>query len=232
MRIKLFISIVLVVMSLMQIYTFASLSVDLSIDTTYQPEGTSFLSKEKSVTYSSNYNSGTGNWKASGLVDGKIGMGNPLGWTTDPNDPEATIDKEVWIQIDLAEVFSITRMVLFPRQDQEPVVGYPVDFTLQISVDGENWTEVATKTDQRVTDHEAKLFDFEAKNARYVKMHCTKRAEISGKFYVQLAEMAVYGSAKVETSPETFDNSASILPLILMLLLVASFARIANRKRV
>lgn len=56
-------------------------------------------------------------------------------------------------------------------------MGYPVDFTLQLSIDGDNWTTVATSTGNTNVDYDAKIFDISKTNARYVRMHCTKRAK-------------------------------------------------------
>lgn len=220
----LFINLLLALVLVFQFTAFAN-SIDLTTDTTYQKEGTDFLSLNKPVTISSNYNSGSGSWKTSGLNDGKVGTDYPYGWTTDPNDPEANADKEAWVQIDLEDVYGIERIVLWPRQDKNPPEGYPIDFTLEISVDGENWTVVATETGQTDVTPDAKIFDIDTVNGRYVRMHCTKRNAAGSQYVVQLAEMAVYGGEPVTSSPETFDSSISIFLIVFVVVVAASFYR-------
>ncbi|NLN05496.1 MAG: discoidin domain-containing protein [Clostridiaceae bacterium] len=227
-----FITFILVIALASQLSVMAANNIDLTTDTTYQKEGTNLLSLNKTVSYSSTYTAASGAWKADALVDGKISNTNPLGWTSDPNDPQQAEDAPVWVQIDLGDVYGIERIVLWPRQDKDPVMGYPVDFTLQLSIDGENWTTVATSTGNTNVDYDAKIFDISKTNARYVRMHCTKRAKDPGsnQWLAQLSEMAVYGGEPAAQSPETSDSAVSILLMTLVIALSACVLRVHGRK--
>lgn len=222
---------VIVFMLILQVTAFAAVSIDLTQDTTYQTEGTTLLSVGKPVSFSSSYTAGSGAWKYTGINDGKVGMGNPVGWTTDPNAADATETKEAWVEIDLEDIYGISRIILWPRQDAATVIGYPVDFTLQVSINGTDWTTVVTKTNQTGVDHEAKIFDITKINARFVRMHCTKRSLAGTQWVAQLAEMAVYGGAPItETPPETSDSSTFIM-LAFVLMAAATYLQVLRKQK-
>lgn len=94
----------------------------------------------------------------------------------------------------------LSRVVLFPLQFAENAAGFPIDFTIEVSIDGDTYTTVVTRTGESNEGLHARVYD----NARYVRMTCTKRQNVGGTYFIQLAEMAIYGADPiVEPEPTT-----------------------------
>ncbi len=71
-------------------------------------------------------------------------------------------------------------------------LGFPVDFTVQVSPDNVNWTTVADKHGQPRPGTAAQVFSFAATPARYVRITGTRlSADQFGDHYMQLGEIGV-----------------------------------------
>lgn len=198
-------------------------ALDLKTDTSFQPAGTTNLVIGKTFTFSSTGELSQWGWSGSFLNDGKVVTEGDLGWTTNTTD-NAAADAPAWFQVDLGQKYDISRVILWPRQDATATGAcFPVDYIVQVSDDGNNWTTIITESNQVNVGIAEHLFDFSTPKAgRYIKFTCTKRAADNNGFnLVQLAEFAVYGKAYTEPQPETFD--ANILFSVAVVLMFSAF---------
>ncbi|MBD0380906.1 polysaccharide lyase family 8 super-sandwich domain-containing protein [Paenibacillus sedimenti] len=149
------------------------------------------LALNKPVTAGSTVNSGV--WNAAYAVDGqRISAGTSNGWTSNSS---LSVNHSEWIQADLGAVYAINKVDLYPRSDSGNVgQGFPVDFTIQVSLDGASWTPVVTKTGYVKPGNHAQSFGFPISNARYVRVLGTnlRQNPSDGSLYrMQLAELEV-----------------------------------------
>jgi hypothetical protein len=86
-------------------------------------------------------------------------------------------------------------VTLFPRNDgKNGGFGFPIDFTIQVSTDGTNWTQVVSKTGYPFPTG-GQAFAFPNTTARYVKVTGTNlRSNPNDASYykMQITEMEVY----------------------------------------
>lgn len=104
---------------------------------------------------------------------------------------------ETWIQLDLQKFYTVD-MLAFTTYAMASSQGLPKDFTIEVSVDGNQWTTVYTKTGlAAVAGTNQFSFEFEPTDARYVKLNVTAigRACDLGNC-VSLKELDVYGVEK------------------------------------
>ncbi len=146
----------------------------------------------KTVTASSAINDS--NWKTTSAVDGqRSSVAGGMGWTS--NNSTSTNHTE-WIQVDLGSASSISKVDLYPRNDSTNTgYGFPVDFTIQVSTDNTGWTTVVTRTAYALPAGTAQSFEFNAINARYVKINGTslRQNPNDGNLYrMQFAELEVF----------------------------------------
>lgn len=166
----------------------------------WQPEGTENAALKKPVTVSSDYIAVEGIWGSmllnDGYVRGVVGFNGANGWTTLPSEGTSA-DKAAYASIDLGLTYELSRFVIFPRSD-DGKYGYcfPIDYQLQVSLDGNNWTDAAKVTGQK-TPTAPVCFDLEEPvEASYVRLYVTKRAygANDGYYIVQLSELAAFGT--------------------------------------
>ncbi len=178
----------------------------------------------KTVTASSNYRppGEKENWDASKLTDGtRINtQKGHRGWSSALHDQPVATE---WVQIDLGEPAPLKAVQLWPLDHgdawqhthcSEPFVrsseidqsydGFPVDFRILVSPDGQQWDEVARRQNFRkpavgpetsdlkpadVTGPES--FPFGTRPVRYIKIETTKlrKTRAFGKYAVCLAEI-------------------------------------------
>ena len=120
-----------------------------------------------------------------------------------------------WVLIDLEKFYDIGKVSLVPRSDS-PYEGlfYPVDYTIEVSGDKENWTAVYTGagTSQPATaDPVEHVFD--AVNARYVRISATNlriHPGIDNYYRFQLSEVEVYRAEKTFEPTVTVTVPASV----------------------
>ncbi len=88
-----------------------------------------------------------------------------------------------WLSLDLGSLKSVSKVVI----DWETAAGK--NYVIQVSADGNEWTPVYTVTNGG--NGETKTCEFDAVNARYVRMYGTERTTQYG---YSIYEMSVYGA--------------------------------------
>ncbi len=150
------------------------------------------LALDKKVTASGSAYNAEG-WGIAMLTDGSImqtSVDGTNGWMSNgvKNRTDST-----WASIDLGEVSSVNRIVVYPRQSGER---FPVGYYFEVSVDGTAWTKVAEETADPYT-LDARIFHFETKDARYVRittteMHADSYVDFANGYMAQISEIEVY----------------------------------------
>ena len=157
-------------------------------------------------------------WNTASLTDGyrlsfdrtnsqgaAFGLSN-LGYRSEAFD---SADNNVWVTVKLDKACSINEVKLYPVSNLlDDGQGFPVDFTIQTSVDGENWVDVVSKTGYssgKVTG--VQDFSFDDTETWFVRVNATKLTRAEGGYRLQLAEIEVYGNPDEEVSdiPEPKD---------------------------
>lgn len=129
-----------------------------------------------------------------------------LGYRSEAFD---SADNNVWVTVKLDKACSINEVKLYPVSNLlDDGQGFPVDFTIQTSVDGENWVDVVSKTGYssgKVTG--VQDFSFDDTETWFVRVNATKLTRAEGGYRLQLAEIEVYGNPDEEVSdiPEPKD---------------------------
>ncbi len=85
-------------------------------------------------------------WRRAAATDGVLNsaLGYSMGWTS-AKSPTATANE--WLAVDLQSADVISQVQLVPRTDGANTgLGFPVDFTVQVSADNAAWTTVASRT--------------------------------------------------------------------------------------
>ena len=137
----------------------------------------------------------TGGWGIADVNDGQdSSVSGDLGWSSNNS---LTTNHEEWLQMDLGLMQPISQVVLYPRNDSGNVgYGFPINFTIQVSLDGVNWTTVTTETNYaQPTSGAPQVFTFPTTSARYVKVDGTSlrsNPNDSGYYRMQFAEMQVF----------------------------------------
>ncbi|MGW2255676.1 discoidin domain-containing protein [Kitasatospora sp. NPDC001660] len=132
-------------------------------------------------------------WSPQAAADGsRNSTADSMGWSSARNTTAASTE---WIQEDLGAVTPLSRIDLYPRNDGANTgLGFPVDFSVQISPDGTNWTTVAAPTGYPRPGAGAQSFPFATTGVRYIKVTGTKlSADQFGGYYMQLAEIEGVG---------------------------------------
>lgn len=106
------------------------------------------------------------------------------------NSHGATADAEEWIFVDLGAAMTVAGLSITPRPSG---LGFPVDFTVQQSLDGASWSDVAGETQTAFPNPGSTpvVRSFETPvDARHLRLRATKLgADENGNHYLQLAEL-------------------------------------------
>ncbi|MBB5845107.1 hypothetical protein HD599_003430 [Conyzicola lurida] len=152
------------------------------------------------VTASTSIEEPDNGWAVTRLTDGErhaIERTVPArGWSsashTVATEPES-------VNVDLGATKSVDTVVLWPRDSQEfDGTGFPTDFTIEGSVDGEEWTTAVTETGYNggLPVSGAQTFSFPAAEYRYLRMTATllspESTVVPPTFGFQLAEFEAY----------------------------------------
>ena len=162
------------------------------------------LVKGGTVTVSSQI-AGNSTWAPKNAVDGSL----TKGWSSDNflNSPNSN----VWIQVEVADAINVNRVVLVPRYDTDKMsgskmcLGFPEDFTIQVSADGSQWNTVVSKTSYEATKSDGEEFKFDTQSGvKFIKVDATKLSHegdtIHQNYRFQLMEMmAMYEEPITET---------------------------------
>ncbi|WP_214630897.1 S-layer homology domain-containing protein [Paenibacillus agaridevorans] len=139
---------------------------------------------------------------------------SPVDWQWSGSDgflseAHATADANEWVTIDLGEVRNdVSRVRLYPSSLKTvagKAAGFPVDFTIEVSQDGVNFTVAKSVVGEATPDLQTEhVYDFDNQAARYVKINVTKLGESNrlepGKHRLILSEVIVGSKGNEYTS--------------------------------
>ncbi|GAA0612959.1 DUF4091 domain-containing protein [Kribbella sandramycini] len=157
------------------------------------------------VTVSSSYD-GDG-WRPSTVVDGRrTSDPSSMGWTS---AAAASATDQQSVKLDFGATRSISRIDLYPRTDGNNVgIGFPIDYTVQVSTDNANWTTVDTRTNQPRPNGPQSV-SFAARDVRYIQVVGTKLGQDPfGTYRMQLAEIEGAGGNLAAGRPVTSSSSS------------------------
>ncbi|MFK0233895.1 discoidin domain-containing protein [Streptomyces vinaceus] len=146
-------------------------------------------------------------WGIRSAVDGqRPSAPNAAGWSS--SGSTATNHTE-WVRLDLGSTRPVSRVDLYPRSDGANAgQGFPVDFTVQTSTDGSNWTTVSTRTGYARPGATAQTFPFATVDARYVKVTGTNLStDQFGAYRMQFAEIEAVGGDLAPGAAATASSS-------------------------
>lgn len=200
------------------VFTVSASAVD-DVITKYAPSGTRDLAVDATVTASSSYTSGTGQWDLARINDGSLvynggefGYNGNAGFTSSPDEiyyhPDNMTQEEkdaavaeskikpLTIDFDLEGFYDVSCVALFRHG------AFPDSFEIKTSSDGVNYTTVATKSGYAGFSQEALAVDCTPSTARYVRVYVTVRGNLDGNYIhlVQLGEIAVFGTPTAPTN--------------------------------
>ncbi|MCU6794424.1 cadherin-like beta sandwich domain-containing protein [Paenibacillus sp. WQ 127069] len=131
-------------------------------------------------------------WHLANINDGQVDSTvSNYGWTSAQSSANST----EWVQLDLGANQTFNKMKLFPRNDPgNGGYGFPLDFKVEVSTNGTNWTQVVQKTDYPFPNPVVgQEFVFDNVTDRYVRVTGTKlRTDKNGTYYMQFAEIEVW----------------------------------------
>jgi len=168
------------------------------------------LALNKTVTASSSFD--LTSFSPEMAVDGvRAEQPGVRGWSS---QGDTSVNHTEWIMIDLGTNYPINRVDLYPRNDSRRVgESFPIDFTIQTSLDGNSWTTVVTRNNYEKPGPEAQVFTFNRTNARFVIVVGTNLRYLGaeGAYYMQFTEIEVYGPSAPdrETTPPTGSSTWS-----------------------
>ncbi len=161
------------------------------------PQDTPNLALNKSVRASSTFDQP--GWGPEYAVDGvRTERAGARGWSS---QGDTSVNHTEWIQVDLGTNFPINRVDIYPRNaSMREGESFPIDFTIQTSLDANNWKTVVSRTGYPKPGTEPQKFTFDRTAARYVKIEGTNLRYLGAEsaYYMQFAEIEVYGSAAGE----------------------------------
>ena len=172
------------------------------------------LAVGKPVTSNSSHEDGP--WALTNINDGDIielntstfDFGQFAGYHTSASnpvsDPQFTIELGEGTKFDKVVIYPATMENKYGATDAE--ICFPANFKIQISDDGETFTDVVTKEGYSCTTSDPQVFTFDEVTAKYVRFQVT---DLSG--YVKLTEFEVYSTA-VEEEPSTTPTTPGSSP--------------------
>lgn len=144
--------------------------------------------------YSSAYQDTENAWRPQYATDGSKDDTTKNGWTSQVRTNYNNAPQ--WITIDLISFYNVEKVVLYPRPEG---IGFPTDYYVQISEDGEHFETVATRTGDTSTAFAAREIEFETKKARYVRIYGYNLKNMGNDGYLmQLGEIEVHGELYTE----------------------------------
>jgi hypothetical protein len=140
------------------------------------------------------YESNIDKWGLAYINDGsKMGMESDKketnGWMS---NAVTNIKDPTFVGINLGNVYKINRVDVYPRKSGEY---FPVDFDVQISLDGRNWKTVAERRNESETP-KGRMIEFAPVEARYVRILsvklCGKYVDFAQGYLMQLSEIEIF----------------------------------------
>lgn len=158
-------------------------------------------------------------WPEYGLSKDNVTDGSEsTGWNSDVQQYMDDSDEHTEsFTVDLLDEYLINEIRLVPwGESYETLTSYPRDFTISVSMDGTNFTDVLSATDQegmRTWDAVAYPLD-SAAAARYVRFTCTRMTESGNQavdgWMVALADFEVYGLGLLHPSDAGYAAGSTV----------------------
>ncbi len=140
----------------------------------------------------------------------EFGMSN-LGYRSEAFETAAN---NVWVQIELDKTESINTVKLYPVSNRlDNGQGFPVDFEIQVSNDGEIWTTVAEKNDYKSNGPVIGVqeFVFDNVDAKYVRLNATELSQTADGYRLQLAEIELMNDPYAEPDDDPAAETEGII---------------------
>jgi len=155
-------------------------------------------------------------WKTANLTDGCYNhTQGPAGWSS-RNTGKTVFDTPEAVTIDLGTVMAVDRFQIYPRTDTvaagEPLC-FPVDYTIEVSEDGAQWTTVFTETEGAARTWCPAVIQLEqAVDASMIRLtvNAVNQGDDKGNVYVQLAEFGVYNTTDTTKKYVTIDTDFNL----------------------
>ncbi len=147
------------------------------------------LALNKNVTASESVNV-SGYWGPGFLTDGYIAPNNSgkIGYTTNDYKSKILVNP-IQITIDLGSIKEFNTVALTPRMGSiswnGQVANFPLDFKLQVSADGIEYSTVYSVTNQQSPGFKALEIVFNKTEARYIRLYVTKLGEYAADEQIQ-----------------------------------------------
>jgi len=147
-------------------------------------------------------------WERLKIADGRTGSDTySSGWSSANS---TSVSHTEWVRFDFGRVVSINEVDMYPRNDGPNLgYGFPIDFTIDVSLDNVNWTAVVIRTNQPIPTGVQK-FNFGFQNARYVRIQGTRlraNPNDANQYRMQLAEARIYGDYRSTGAAATASSS-------------------------
>ena len=170
----------------------------------YEPLLTETESTSGIKVTASSYISGNSSWAPKNAVDGST----TKGWSS--NDYTSAPNRNVWLQLEYPSKISVDSVVMVPRYGTDKktgtsmCLGFPKDFTIQVSSDGNEWKTVVSKTDYTATNSTGETFAFPLQTGvKFIKIDATKLSHegdtTNVNYRFQLMEVTASFSGYTET---------------------------------
>jgi len=158
----------------------------------YTLDDKSNLASDATVSASSSTESG--GWGRGNVVDGLAASdAAALGWS---GSATPTVDHVEWLVFDTGSVGPINQVDLYPRTDGANAgQGFPIAYTIDLSIDGNSWTSVVSRTAQPLPTG-VQGFNFAYQQARYVRVRGSSLRPNpldANRYRMQLAEVRIFG---------------------------------------
>ncbi len=182
------------------------------------------LAEGKPVSSDSAHSDGSW-WQLNNINDGnfqnvsvsELDYGQFAGYHTHPATPrDGSENARAQFTIELGEGTKFDQVVIIPsnelysvktlrdaNEDPNNKIGicFPENFRIQISNDGETWTDVVVKENYSCTTPDPQVFEFDEVTAKYVRFQMEKLTK-----YIKLTEFAVYNIPEEVVEPDTKDE--------------------------
>lgn len=215
------------------------------------PAGPENLAVRKPISSdSSHVDTATNTWYLDNLNDGDrvnlcthyLDYGQYVGYHTSPSTPRDGSDAaKAQVTIELGEGTTFNQVVIIPSNELYSIktlenrnddpnnpqgLYFPENFRIQVSNDGETWTDVVVKTDYQATI-DPQVFEFDAVTAKYVRLQMEKLTH-----FVKLTEFEVYNIEKEATPPQTGDNLIIGSAVLAVVSLAGATLCVTRRKKI
>lgn len=141
-------------------------------------------------------------WAAGWLNDGEFTYMH-TGATSYSSGLHTGTSVNEWAMLQFPKPYNINKICLWPRSEGK---AFPVDYTVEVSENGEDWQTVITEIGKTFKDEEKKVdmdpvvYNIDPVNCLYLRVHATKIKSDGGGYYFQLRE--------IEAFDETGENVA------------------------